>query len=176
MWFLCVLFGFTHPTSTVTTRPTLKDALTQIAIKTPPIVREEENEYLTSALEYNNVIRHDYAQNIIGQHKETLTKYTPLRASEIKYLHHSHLIFLLTMHDLELLRSTAGFSSSLVTYFSNGSLNKHASVSGCMDSVAEKVRKSDVPFFYHVKILHRSCVIVRMISAGRLWTTMFLGR
>ncbi|KIJ56890.1 hypothetical protein M422DRAFT_238481 [Sphaerobolus stellatus SS14] len=141
MWFLCALFGFTHASSSVASRPTLKDALTQIAINTPPLVREEENEYLTSALEYNSVIRHDYAHNVSSLHREILSKHIPLRAGEIRHLHHAHLIFLLTMHDLEMLRATAGLSSSLVTYFVNASLNKHPAVSACMDSVAEKVMR-----------------------------------
>jgi phosphatidylinositol 4-kinase A len=64
MWFLCVLFGFTSPGNPLSLSSTLKDALVHIAVKTPPIVREEESEYLTSALEYNSVLRHDYAQNV----------------------------------------------------------------------------------------------------------------
>ena len=44
------------------------------------------------------------------------------------------------MHDMESMRSAAGLPSSLVSYFTNDSINKHAGLSACMESVAEKVR------------------------------------
>lgn len=43
------------------------------------------------------------------------------------------------MHDMESMRSAAGLTSSLVSYFINESLNRHPALSACMDSIAEKV-------------------------------------
>jgi phosphatidylinositol 4-kinase len=48
-------------------------------------------------------------------------------------------IFLLTMHDLEGMRATAGLPSSLVPYFTNNSINSRTDLSACLDSMAEKV-------------------------------------
>jgi phosphatidylinositol 4-kinase len=48
-------------------------------------------------------------------------------------------IFMLTMHDIETMRSAAGLPSSLVSYFINTSLNKHTALNACMEAVAEKV-------------------------------------
>jgi phosphatidylinositol 4-kinase A len=55
-------------------RPAQREALSQISTKTPPLVREEEHDYVTSALEYNSIIRHDYAQNVsrFDQHMSTV--------------------------------------------------------------------------------------------------------
>lgn len=164
MWFLCILFHFTRQHTTESddwSRSAQREALSHISTKTPPLVREEDHDYVTSALEYNSVIRHDYAQNVscfnqyfssvnllrfqaITYHKDILTKYFPLRGSEIRYLHPGQIIFLLTMHDMETMRSSAGLSSSLVTYFVNSSLNNQNAMSTCMDSIAEKVRVIDI--------------------------------
>lgn len=48
-------------------------------------------------------------------------------------------MFLLTLHDMESMRSAAGLPSSLVSYFTNESLNKHNGLNTCMESIAEKV-------------------------------------
>ncbi|KAF8529176.1 hypothetical protein BU17DRAFT_73353 [Hysterangium stoloniferum] len=141
MWFLCVLFRFAPSLGGIPSQSAQRDALVSISIKTPSLVREDENEYLTCGLEYNSVIRHDYAQEVIAFHRDTLTKLVPLRASEIRYLHPGLVIFLLAMHDLETTRFSAGIFSSLAAYFMNNSLNKHTAMSACMDSIAEKVMR-----------------------------------
>lgn len=43
------------------------------------------------------------------------------------------------MHDIQYMRSSVGLTSSLATYFVNDSLNSNAGLSGCMESIAEKV-------------------------------------
>ena len=72
-------------------------------------------------------------------HKATLTKYIPLKASDIKALIPSQVIFLLTFHDLETMRSSRGYVASITTYFLNKGVNSRESLSPCMDSIAEKV-------------------------------------
>lgn len=65
MWFLCILFRFTkRPTMGSGDWSAQQEALLHISTKTPSLVREEEHDYVNSALEYNTVIRHDYAQNV----------------------------------------------------------------------------------------------------------------
>jgi phosphatidylinositol 4-kinase len=48
-------------------------------------------------------------------------------------------VFLLVMHDIESMRSAAGLPSSLVSYFTNGSLNRQSGLIACMESIADKV-------------------------------------
>lgn len=43
------------------------------------------------------------------------------------------------MHDMEQMRSGAGLTSSLVSYFVNESLNRDPGLLACMESIAEKV-------------------------------------
>ncbi|KAK7038059.1 hypothetical protein R3P38DRAFT_3311292 [Favolaschia claudopus] len=137
MWFLCILFGFTadeEDSAMEWQRP----ALCRIAAKTPSTVLEESHEGVNN-IEYNSVIRQDYAHTIISKHKSSLTTHIALRSSDIRSLSSGQIIFLLTMHDMESMRSAAGLTSSLVSYFINDSLNKHPGLSACMESIAEKV-------------------------------------
>lgn len=140
MWFLCVLFHFTAlsaPGEALTNWR--RAALSRIATKTPPIVLEDVQDYASSALDFNSVIRHDYALGTIGKHRELLLRYMPIRSHEIRHLNPAQVIFLLTLHDLETLRSIEGLPSSLVSYFVNEGLNKPGELSTCMDSIAEEV-------------------------------------
>ncbi|KAH8117021.1 hypothetical protein DFH11DRAFT_1687803 [Phellopilus nigrolimitatus] len=140
LWFLSVLFRFTNAEERG--GPTAEwqvAALTRIAIKTPSIVLEEVPDFVTSNLEYNTIIRQEYAQTAISTHRAMLMKLIPLRHSEIRYLLPSQIIFLLTMYDLEAMRSSIGLPSSLPSYFVNESVNKHSALSICMDSVVDKV-------------------------------------
>jgi phosphatidylinositol 4-kinase len=156
LWLLCVLFGFTNASK----RPDCMtewhvQALMRIAEKTPPIVLEDTYGFVSAELEYNPILRQDYLQEaclsfafikihltilqVLQQHRTTLTAHIPLRHSEIKYLAPAHVVFLLTFHDLEAIRSARGFPSSVPTYFTNKDINARESLVICMDSVAEKV-------------------------------------
>ncbi|KZT27321.1 atypical/PIKK/PI4K protein kinase [Neolentinus lepideus HHB14362 ss-1] len=140
MWFLCVLFQFTsgndkeHPAM-----DWLKPALTRIAMKTPILILEDAHDSLTSDIEYNSVIRQEYAETIISKHRTLLTNYIALRTGEIRHLSPGQVIFLLAMHDMESMRSAAGLPSSLVSYFTNSGINGHPGLNVCMESIAEKV-------------------------------------
>ncbi|KAG8969691.1 phosphatidylinositol-4- kinase [Tulasnella sp. 419] len=147
MWFICVLFRFTDiddPKSSALLNEWQRAALTRIATKTPPIVLEKAHDYVTSDLEYNPVLRQDYVHMAISQHRATLTKHILLRAAEIKYLSPGQVIFLLTLHDIETLRSSMDLPASLTTYFVNEGMNKSAALASCMDAVAEKVMRGFV--------------------------------
>ncbi|KAJ7940268.1 hypothetical protein B0H13DRAFT_2299305 [Mycena leptocephala] len=139
MWFLCILFGFTSNDEEDSAMEWQKPALCRIAAKTPSTVLEESHDSVASNVEYNSVIRQDYAHTIISKHKSSLTTHIALRASDIRALSAGQIIFVLTMHDMESMRSAAGLTSSLVSYFVNDSLNKHPGLSACMESIAEKV-------------------------------------
>ncbi|KAF8077714.1 hypothetical protein FPV67DRAFT_1462774 [Lyophyllum atratum] len=140
MWFLCVLFHFTHDKEKEgNAMGWLKPALSHIAVKTPSMVLEESHDSVTSDVEYNSVIRQEYANTVISKHKASLTAHISLRAGDIRYLSSGQIIFVLTMHDMESMRSAAGLTSSLVGHFTNESINKHPTLSACMESVAEKV-------------------------------------
>lgn len=43
------------------------------------------------------------------------------------------------MHDLESMRSAAGYPASLMSYFTNSALDKHLALDNCMVAMAEKV-------------------------------------
>ncbi|KAG6909642.1 hypothetical protein DXG01_016424 [Tephrocybe rancida] len=140
MWFLCVLFQFTADKENADDAMNwLKPALSHIAVKTPSMVLEESHDSVANDVEYNSVIRQEYAHTIISKHRLSLTKHISLRTGDIRNLSSGQVIFILTMHDIESMRSAAGLTSSLVAYFTNDSINGHPGLSACMESVAEKV-------------------------------------
>lgn len=163
-WFLCVLFGFTNAdASEATAMNWLKPALSRIATKTPSMVVEESHDAAASDVEYNSVIRQEYANTVgaltfssvttylpllqvIDIHRSCLMRHIAYRASDIRYLSSGQVIFILTLHDVESMRSAAGFPSSLVSYFINEDLNVHSGLSTCMEFIAEKVRHLRLEF------------------------------
>ena len=65
MWLLCVLFRFTTPhDKDQVAMGWQRPALTRIATKTPAIVLEEAHDTIVSDLEYNPVIRKEYAETV----------------------------------------------------------------------------------------------------------------
>lgn len=91
MWFLCILFRFTTDSGDLCRRAQ-REALSHISTKTPPLVREEEQDYVTSALEFNSVIRHDYAQNVsyFIDMRQSLTVSTSGYNLPQRYSHQTH--------------------------------------------------------------------------------------
>jgi phosphatidylinositol 4-kinase A len=75
------------------------------------------------------------------KHRGLLSKYLPYKTTEIRALSSGEVIFLLTLHDLEGMRATAGLPSSLVPYFTNNSINSRTDLSACLEAMAEKVRE-----------------------------------
>ncbi|KAF8643783.1 hypothetical protein AX16_008802 [Volvariella volvacea WC 439] len=139
LWLLCVLFNFTAEYKEQTAMDWLRPALTRIACQTPVIVIEQSQNFFASAVQYNSVIRQEYADMVIAGHKATLTRYTPLRSADIKHLPVNQVMFLLMMHDIETMRSATGHPHSLVSYFINDSVNEQPIFLSCMESIAEKV-------------------------------------
>ncbi|XP_006457944.1 hypothetical protein AGABI2DRAFT_64231 [Agaricus bisporus var. bisporus H97] len=140
LWFLCVLFNFTTmEDSEANAMDWLKPALTRLATKTPPMVIEEFQDAFASDIEYNTVIRQEYADSVILKQRLRLTKYLTLRSSDLRTLSTGQVIFLLAMHDIESMRALEGLPSSLVTYFINDSLNRNNVLIACMEGIAEQV-------------------------------------
>ncbi|CAE7106800.1 unnamed protein product [Rhizoctonia solani] len=139
MWFICGLFRLSSDDKADMINDWQYAAMTRIAAKTPPVVLEEAQEYLTNAIEYNPIFRNDYLQIVVARHRTTLTKFISTRGADIRYLTPPQIVFLLTMHDLENMRAKMFLLSSLVWYFSNEALNKNAPLMACMDGIAEKV-------------------------------------
>ncbi|KAL4260020.1 PI3/PI4-kinase family protein [Pleurotus pulmonarius] len=144
MWFLCVLFNLTWLERDVTAMDWQKTTLSRIAAKTPNVVLEESSDAAASDLEYNSVLRQDYVNTVVSKHRASLTKHISLRSSDVRYLSSGQIIFLLAMHDIQYMRSSVGLTSSLATYFVNDSLNSNAGLSGCMESIAEKVIRESI--------------------------------
>lgn len=62
-WFICVLFHFTaNDMSGI--NEWQKAALARIATKTPSMLLESAQDFITSELEYNPVLRQDYMQMV----------------------------------------------------------------------------------------------------------------
>lgn len=66
MWFLCVLFHFTsNEEKEDSAMEWQKPALARIAEKTPFLVLEEAHDFsIANELEYNSVIRQEYAHSV----------------------------------------------------------------------------------------------------------------
>jgi hypothetical protein len=65
MWFLSTLFQFTAPDEKEgSAMQWQRPALMHIAVKTPPLVSEEAGDALGGEIEYNPVIRQEYAQHV----------------------------------------------------------------------------------------------------------------
>ncbi|KAF6763882.1 atypical/PIKK/PI4K protein kinase [Ephemerocybe angulata] len=152
-WFLCVLFNF--PNMDDTAMDWLQPALARIALKTPSMVVEESLDAMASDVEYNSIIRQEYANTVVSKHRSLLAQYTPLRPGDVRYLSSGQVIFALTMHDIETMRSAAGCPSSLVSWFVNDSLNKQQSLNSCMEGVAEKVIRGCISDL-NVKAAHQT--------------------
>ena len=64
LWFLCTVFGFTGEKGAKTIAEVETAALSAIAIKTPPLIVESANDYVGSDLEYNSILRKDFAHTV----------------------------------------------------------------------------------------------------------------
>jgi phosphatidylinositol 4-kinase len=62
MWFICGLFRLSSDDKADMINEWQYAAMTRIAAKTPPVVLEEAQDYLTNAIEYNPIFRNDYLQ------------------------------------------------------------------------------------------------------------------
>ncbi|KAH9981001.1 hypothetical protein BGW80DRAFT_1501409 [Lactifluus volemus] len=127
LWFLCSATEWRRP------------ALSRIAAKTPSLVLEEAHDLLVSDVEFNSSIRREYAESVMTKHRTSLNRYLPYHHTEIRSLSPGEIILLLSMRDVEGMRAAIGLPSSLVSYFTNSSVNSRAELSTCLESMADKV-------------------------------------
>ena len=64
LWFLCVVFGLSGQTGRKRMSEHETNALGIIAEKTPALVLESANDYVASDLEYNSILRKDFAASV----------------------------------------------------------------------------------------------------------------
>ncbi|ELU44766.1 phosphatidylinositol 4-kinase beta [Rhizoctonia solani AG-1 IA] len=140
MWFICGLFRLSSDDKADMINEWQYAAMTRIAAKTPPVVLEEAQDYLTNSDPSSRQGIRLTTPQVVARHRVTLSKFIPTRGTDIRYLTPTQIIFLLTMHDLENMRAKMFLPSSLVWYFSNEGLNKNAPLTASMDSISEKVR------------------------------------
>ena len=133
--------------------------LARIAAKTPAFVTEEAQDYLSSNLEYNRVLRKDYVERVrpislnsavrlidrpvfqtLQGHRAALAKCVGSRSGEMKHLTGAQCVFVLAVHDIESLRAGLCLPSALPSYFVNGSVNENVHLATCMETVADVVR------------------------------------
>ncbi len=73
------------------------------------------------------------------------------------------------MHDMERMRSATGLPTSLVSYFTNNSLNKNVGLMQCMEAIAEKAGagKSQLSLELTAPQVIRECVVDLNILAAK---------
>lgn len=134
MWFICVVLGIPR---------TLKDwhlaALERIAFKTPALVLESAHDYVSSDLEYNSILRKDFAPVVLSSKRAQLAEILPGHAYEFKTFTLAQITLLLTIHTVEGMRTKLGRPSFLLSYFCNESINDSVLIKP-LDSIATKVR------------------------------------
>lgn len=159
MWFFITLFNLANPemarrtaleaarsrtylnlTSLSVMKPAMfmHKALALIALNTPTLVPESAHNYIESELEYNSVLKHAKATTYIDRQRKDLAQTIPSQASTVRSFKLPQIVFLLTIFNVEVIRSSLRRPSMLLWYFANDGINK-SSLAGPMDAIAEKV-------------------------------------
>ncbi|KAF8320103.1 atypical/PIKK/PI4K protein kinase [Clavulina sp. PMI_390] len=137
-WLLVGLFRAADPGAPFMNE-WMASSLMRIAAKTPVFVTEDAQDYLSSNLEYNRVLRKDYIEHTLSSHRSALTRCLGNRANNIKHLSGAQCAFVLAVHDIEFLRAGSCLPSALPSYFVNASLNEDAHLVSCMEVAADVV-------------------------------------
>ena len=140
LWFICVAFGICGSASKKRLSEHELHALSNIAEKTPALILENATDYVASDLEYNSVLRKDFAAHILAQQRATLAEYLPHQriAYHIRTMSSPQVTLLLAVHDLEILRTARYRPSFLLQYFANESVN-NSTLLAPMESIAGRV-------------------------------------
>lgn len=159
MWFLAVLFNLANPhvarraslsatlafTPLVLTvqsvvRPStdMHRILALVALKTPTLVPESARNYLDSDLEYNSVLKREFGHTALEEQRKLAAQLVPAQSNTTKVLKLPEIVFLLTIYNVEIIRSCLGRPSMLLWYFVNEGLNSSRLVDA-MDGIADKV-------------------------------------
>ncbi|ORY33464.1 hypothetical protein BCR39DRAFT_520273 [Naematelia encephala] len=140
MWFLCVTFGLSGPAGRTRLSEHQSEALSIIAEKTPALVLESATDYVESDLEYNSILRKDYAASVLSRQRAILSDYLPHQKHvyEIRIMSAPQTTLLMAIHDLEEARTLRQRPSVMLQYFCNESINQ-SSLIGCLDAIASKL-------------------------------------
>ncbi|KAK4686496.1 phosphatidylinositol 4-kinase A, partial [Tremellales sp. Uapishka_1] len=143
LWFLCVVFGLSGSAGRKRLSDHELNALSNIAVKTPALVLESANDYVASDLEYNSILRKDFAASILTKQRNLLSEcLTTQRLSyEIRNMTTPQTTLLLAIFDLEEARTIRNHPSVILQYFSNESVNTSTLI-GCLDGIAAKLSSS----------------------------------
>lgn len=122
-WLLCVVFNLSGSRSQLSEHEA--SALATIAEKTPCLVLEKANDFVGSELEYNTILRKDFAHSIHSKLRSMLTEVVPSKfQSDIRGMSTPQLAFLLAINDLEEMRTLRYRPSTILQYFCNDSINR----------------------------------------------------
>ncbi|BEJ13679.1 hypothetical protein CspHIS471_0308530 [Cutaneotrichosporon sp. HIS471] len=128
MWLLCVAFGLSSQNGKSILSEHEENALSVIASKTPALYQEQNTDFVGSDLEYNTILRKDFAQSINSRMRQTLTELLPStkHTSDIRSMSTPQLTLLIAINDLEEMRTMHLQPSVTLRYFMNDSVNKSA--------------------------------------------------
>ncbi|WVQ84613.1 hypothetical protein IAT38_006768 [Cryptococcus sp. DSM 104549] len=140
LWFLCVVFGLSGHAGKKRLSEHEWNALGTIAEKTPALVLESSNDYVASDLEYNSILRKDFAASVQQRQRAALTEYLPHQrhAYDIRAMTTPQTTLLMAIYDLEEARTLRHKPSVILHYFCNESINQSVLV-GCLDAIMQKI-------------------------------------
>lgn len=141
MWLLCVAFGLSGRPGRTSLSEHEQNALATIATKTPPLVPENANDFVGSELEYNTILRKDFASSVHSRMKQTLSEILPSQKhmSDIRGMTTAQLTLAVAIHDLEEMRTLRYHPSVMLQYFANDSINKSVPVVGCLTAITNRL-------------------------------------
>lgn len=138
MWLLCVVFGLSGKPGRSRLSEYETSALAIIAVKTPALVLENATDFVHSDLEYNTVLRKDFASSIHTKMKNLLAEVLPSQKynTDIRNMSTPQMTLLVAIHDLEQMRTLRCRPSVILQYFSNDSVNKSIAVVGALTGIS----------------------------------------
>ncbi|ODN73286.1 hypothetical protein L202_07835 [Cryptococcus amylolentus CBS 6039] len=153
LWFTLVVFGLSGNSGKKILSEHEWDALGLIAEKTPALVLESSNDFVASELEYNSVLRKDFAASIQQRQRQALSEYLPHQRHtyDIKTMTTPQTTLLMAIYDLEEARTLRHKPSTILQYFCNDSLNSSALI-GCLDAIMQKISQVFLKSL-HVEVL-----------------------
>ncbi|WVO18533.1 hypothetical protein L204_106252 [Cryptococcus depauperatus] len=143
LWVTFAVFGLSGNAGRKVLKDNEWEALGIIAEKTPVLVLESSNDFVASELEYNSILRKDFATSVQQKQRSVLAGYLPHQrhASDIRNMGTPQTTLLVAIHDLEEARTLRNMPSAILDYFCNESINK-SSMLACLDSLTQKISTS----------------------------------
>lgn len=95
---------------------------------------------MTATHNLNNMSLMVFITQNSAKHRAGLSKVLPNHGHHVRNLSQAQVVLLLTMYDVESMRSAAGRPASIMQYFVNSSINQQNDLSACMQVMADRVR------------------------------------